>query len=349
MTDTPSLNPIDPSEDGNPTVSSSGFEVLLVTGMSGAGRTHAADSLEDMGWYVVDNLPPDLLIPLVDMMTNSDSAIRKLCAVIDVRSKRYFRGLSRVLAHLKQLGVRTRILFLDCSDQVLVRRYEMVRRPHPLQKGRTLIDGISKERTLLKELKQKANIVVDTSHMTIHQLSTRLYESLIGKGPTTVSVHIFSFGFKHGLPTDADFVADVRFLPNPYWVPRLRHLTGHDKPVRDYVLQSKGAEQFLTDYSNALMTAIDGYSREDKHFVTIAVGCTGGQHRSVVMSEALASKLRSHGLHVTVSDREQDARGTLSGAQGTLPLTPAVSAASATPTHGSLAKPSAQTVNTVKD
>lgn len=300
---------LDLSEDGNPTVTSpTDFEVLLVTGMSGAGRTHAADALEDMGWYVVDNLPPNMLIPLVDMMTSSDSAIRKLCAVIDVRSQSYFRGLSRVLAHLEELGVKTRILFLDCSDPVLVRRYEMVRRPHPLQRGRTLLDGITEERQLLRGLKDKADIVIDTSSMTIHQLSTRLYESLMGKGPKTVSVHIFSFGFKHGLPTDADFVADVRFLPNPYWVPRLRHLTGHDAPVRNYVLASKGAKEFLDSYSQALLIAIDGYSREDKHFVTIAVGCTGGQHRSVVMASALAERLRSHGLTVTVSDRESDGR-----------------------------------------
>jgi UPF0042 nucleotide-binding protein len=331
---------VDMSEDGNPTISSDGFEVLLVTGMSGAGRTHAADSLEDMGWYVVDNLPPNMLIPLVDMMTNSDSAIRKLCAVIDVRSKKYFRGLSHVLDHLRQLGVRTRILFLDCSDQVLVRRYEMVRRPHPLQRGGTLLDGITEERRLLAGLKDSADIVIDTSEMTIHQLSTRLYESLIGKGPTTVSVHIFSFGFKYGLPTDADFVADVRFLPNPYWVPRLRHLTGHDAPVRDYVLKSAGATKFLDDYSAALMTAIDGYSREDKHFVTIAIGCTGGQHRSVVMAGALADRLRSHGLSVTVSDREESTRA--AAVQPTLPVQmPSAQTNAMQATRGGQTEPSA--------
>lgn len=191
-----------------------GFEVLLITGMSGAGRSHAANSIEDMGWYVVDNMPPKLLVPLVDMMTSSGSNIHKLAAVIDVRSRDYFDDLSAVLSHLDDLGVKTRILFLDASNEVLIKRYESVRRPHPLQQGNRLIDGILEERDLLKNLKEHADIVIDTSALSIHQLSTKLYEGLLGSGPTTVSVHIFSFGFKYGIPIDADFVADVRFLPN---------------------------------------------------------------------------------------------------------------------------------------
>ncbi|KAA8822623.1 RNase adapter RapZ [Bifidobacterium vespertilionis] len=281
-----------------------GFEVLLITGMSGAGRSHAADSVEDMGWYVVDNLPPKLLVPLVDMMTSSASKIHKLAAVIDVRSRSYFDDLSQVLSHLDDLGVKTRILFLDASDEVLVKRYESVRRPHPLQRGGRLIDGINEERALLAHLKERADIVIDTSNLSIHQLSTKLYEGLLGTGPSTVAVHIFSFGFKYGIPLDADFVADVRFLPNPFWVPQLRELTGLDKPVSDYVLSSQGAGEFLDAYETAIVTAIQGYAREDKHFVTIAVGCTGGQHRSVAMSEELARRLRLHGLNVTVSARE---------------------------------------------
>lgn len=280
------------------------FEVLLITGMSGAGRTHAADALEDMGWYVVDNMPPKLLIPLVDMMTSSGSKVHKLAAVVDVRSRSYFDDLSEVLSHLDDLGVKTRILFLDASNEVLIKRYESVRRPHPLQHGNRLIDGILEERTLLANLKEHADMVIDTSSLSIHQLSTKLYEALLGSGPTTVSVHIFSFGFKYGIPIDADFVADVRFLPNPYWVPSLRELTGLDKPVSDYVLSSKGAKEFLDAYQQAISIAIDGYAREDKHYVTIAIGCTGGQHRSVAMSNALAERLRAQGLSVTVSARE---------------------------------------------
>ena len=280
------------------------FEVLLITGMSGAGRTHAADALEDMGWYVVDNMPPKLLIPLVDMMTSSGSKVHKLAAVVDVRSRSYFDDLSEVLSHLDDLGVKTRILFLDASNEVLIKRYESVRRPHPLQHGNRLIDGILEDRTLLANLKEHADMVIDTSSLSIHQLSTKLYEALLGSGPTTVSVHIFSFGFKYGIPIDADFVADVRFLPNPYWVPSLRELTGLDKPVSDYVLSSKGAKEFLDAYQRAISIAIDGYAREDKHYVTIAIGCTGGQHRSVAMSNALAERLRAQGLSVTVSARE---------------------------------------------
>ncbi|WP_449236462.1 RNase adapter RapZ [Bifidobacterium angulatum] len=289
------------------------FEVLLITGMSGAGRSHAADCLEDMGWYVVDNLPPKLLVPLVDMMTNAagpstkvsdNAAVHKLAAVIDVRSRAYFDDLNEVLSHLDDLGVRTRILFLDANDDVLVTRYEKVRRPHPLQHGNSLIDGIKEERQLLQGLKEHADMTIDTSQLNIHQLSTKLYEAMVGSGPSTVSVHIFSFGFKYGTPTDADFVADVRFLPNPYWVPSLRELNGQDRAVSDYVLSSSGAMEFLDAYEKALMIAIDGYAKEDKHFVTIAVGCTGGQHRSVAMSEALAKRLRAQGLEVSVSARE---------------------------------------------
>lgn len=281
-----------------------GFEVLLITGMSGAGRSRAADSMEDMGWYVVDNMPPRLLVPLVDMMTSAGSSLHRLAAVIDVRSRSYFDDLSAVLSHLDDLGVRCRILFLDASDQVLVKRYESVRRPHPLQGSGRLIDGIQEERRLLSGLKERADMVIDTSNLSIHQLSTRLYEMVLGSGPTTVGVHIMSFGFKYGLPIDADFVADVRFLPNPYWVPELRDLNGHDGPVRDYVIASEGAKEFLDAYTTAILTALSGYAREDKHYVTIAFGCTGGQHRSVAMADALAARLRSLGMEVTVSARE---------------------------------------------
>ena len=301
------------SDEANRPAPASTFEVLLITGMAGAGRSHAADCLEDMGWYVVDNLPPKLLVPLVDMMTNvagpttaaaDNAAVHKLAAVIDVRSRAYFDDLNEVLSHLDDLGVRTRILFLDAANDVLVTRYEKVRRPHPLQHGNSLIDGIMEERQLLQGLKERADMTIDTSRLNIHQLSTKLYEAMVGSGPSTVSVHIFSFGFKYGTPTDADFVADVRFLPNPYWVPSLRELNGQDKAVSDYVLSSDGATEFLDAYEKALMIAINGYAKEDKHFVTIAVGCTGGQHRSVAMSEALADRLRSHGLEVSVSARE---------------------------------------------
>ncbi len=309
-----SHNPVFKLQSNNASLSSqnahvsSDFEVMLITGMSGAGRSHAANALEDMGWYVIDNLPPKLLIPLVDMMTSSGSKVHKLAAVIDVRSRGYFDDLFAVLGHIDDLGVKTRILFLDASDSVLIKRYESVRRPHPLQRGGRLIDGILEERELLSHLKDCADIIIDTSTLSIHQLSTKLYEGLLGKGSSTVSVHIFSFGFKYGMPMDADFVADMRFLPNPFWVPELRDLTGKDKAVSDYVLKNPAAIEFLDSYEKALLTAIDGFAKEDKHYVTIAIGCTGGQHRSVAISIELAKRLKSRGLQVTVSAREMRSR-----------------------------------------
>ena len=249
-----------------------------------------------------------MLIPLVDMMTSSGSKVHKLAAVIDVRSRGYFDDLFAVLGHIDDLGVKTRILFLDASDSVLIKRYESVRRPHPLQHGGRLIDGILEERELLSHLKDCADIIIDTSTLSIHQLSTKLYEGLLGKGSSTVSVHIFSFGFKYGMPMDADFVADMRFLPNPFWVPELRDLTGKDKAVSDYVLKNPAAMEFLDSYEKALLTAIDGFAKEDKHYVTIAIGCTGGQHRSVAISIELAKRLKSRGLQVTVSAREMRSR-----------------------------------------
>lgn len=285
------------------------FQMVLITGMSGAGRTRAANALEDMGWYVIDNLPPKMLIPLTDMMTSSGSSIHKLCAVVDVRAygsfQKSFQELVEVLNHCDDLGVSHRMIFLDASNSVLVQRYESVRRPHPLQReGTRLIDSICQERALLKPLRRHADLVIDTSNLNVHQLSTRIYETLLGTGARTVGVHIFSFGFKYGMPQDADFVADVRFLPNPFWVPELRHLTGLDAPVRAYVLNSVGAQEFLDAYTKAILIAIDGYAKEDKHFVAIAIGCTGGQHRSVAVSHELANRLRQHGLDVTVAERE---------------------------------------------
>lgn len=282
------------------------FEVLLISGMSGAGRSTAAHSIEDMGWYVVDNMPPKLLVPLVDMMTSSGSNVHKLAAVIDVRSRDYFSDLAAVLSHLDDLGVKTRILLLEANDASLIKRFESVRRPHPLQHGNRLVDGIQEERELLAGLKERADIVIDTSNLSIHQLSTKLYEAMMGNSPANVSVHIFSFGFKYGIPIDADFVADVRFLPNPYWVPELRELNGLDKEVSDYVLSNEEANAFLDAYEKALRIAIKGYAQEDKHYVTIAIGCTGGQHRSVAMSEALGKRLRKSGYAVTISARELD-------------------------------------------
>ena len=289
------------------------FEVLLITGMSGAGRSHAADCVEDMGWYVVDNLPPKLLIPLVDMMTTSgsgsESGVHKLAAVIDVRSS-YFDELAAVLGHLDDLGVKTRILFLDASNEVLIKRYESVRRPHPLQHGNRLIDGILEERHLLEDLKERADWVIDTSSLSIHQLSTKLYEAMLGSGPTTVAVHIFSFGFKYGMPIDADFVADVRFLPNPFYIQELKEMTGNDEPVSSYVMSFEESRTFLKKLVDMLEFLIPHYIKEGKNSLVISIGCTGGKHRSVTLTNALYNALGKdgHTLLLKHNDIEKDSR-----------------------------------------
>ena len=280
------------------------MHVVIVTGMSGSGKSCVMDVLEDIGYYCIDNLPPQLIGKFVEICRESENHLKKLAIAADLRSGDMFTDAYHVLVELERQGdLDVKILYIEAADEVLIKRYESVRRPHPLQQGNRLIDGILEERDLLKNLKEHADIVIDTSALSIHQLSTKLYEGLLGSGPTTVSVHIFSFGFKYGIPIDADFVADVRFLPNPFWVPELRSLTGKDKPVSDYVLSSEGAEEFLDAYEKAIAIAIEGYAQEDKHYVTIAFGCTGGQHRSVAMSEALAKRLRARGLTVSVSDK----------------------------------------------
>jgi RNase adapter protein RapZ len=280
-------------------------QVLIITGMSGAGRTRAAAVLEDLDWYVVDNLPAQMLTHLVGMLTAGKAGARaqRLAAVIDVRG-RDFADLTRVLDTLGESGVDYRVLFLEASDEVLVRRYEQVRRPHPLQGTGRVLDGIAAERALLSELRERSDTVIDTSALNVHDLARTIRELVAGDTDEVLRVSVVSFGFKYGLPLDADHVVDVRFLANPYWVTELRHLTGRDGPVRDYVLGLPGAITFIDRYVGALEPVLAGYLNEEKRYVTIAVGCTGGKHRSVAISEAIASRLRDRGLHVTVAARD---------------------------------------------
>ncbi|ROS74427.1 RNase adapter RapZ [Cellulomonas sp. PhB143] len=279
-------------------------EVLIITGMSGAGRSRAAAVLEDLGWYVVDNLPPRMLVPLVDMMTRSSSTLEQVAAVVDVRGREFFVDLLDVLDHLAQSGVDHRILFLDADDPALVRRFEQVRRPHPLQGGGRILDGIGAERRLLSAVQERSDTVIDTTGMTVHDLA-RAVRDAVTRGITPVlHITIVSFGFKYGIPLDADHVVDVRFLANPYWVSELRHLTGRDAPVRDYVLALPGAKVFVERYSHALEPVLAGYLDEEKRYATIAVGCTGGKHRSVAVADELAGRLRDAGHRVTVAARD---------------------------------------------
>ncbi|WBL18331.1 MULTISPECIES: RNase adapter RapZ [Citricoccus] len=266
-------------------------EVLIVTGMSGAGRTTAAHALEDQGWYVVENLPPQLFSTLAALLGKSPESELKLALVVDVRTKEFFYDLQESLAQLSTDGVEYRILFLDAADDVLVRRFESGRRPHPLQSGGRISDGIAVERRVLAELKEQAELVVDTTEMNVHALAKSMVELFSENGPVVLRLNVMSFGFKYGIPQDTNFLADVRFITNPHWVPELRHLTGQDAAVSEFVLVQEGAETFVDRYVHALQPVLEGYRRENKHYATFAIGCTGGKHRSVAIAEALAHRL----------------------------------------------------------
>lgn len=267
-------------------------EVLIVTGMSGAGRSTVANALEDLDWYVVDNLPPQMLRPLVDLASRAGSTLPKIAAVVDVRGRNFFVDLQEMVQSLRE-GTKLRVLFLEATDAVLVRRFESVRRPHPLQGKGTLLDGITAERTRLREIRESSDLIVDTSDFNIHQLANSITETFSVEDVAGVQLTVMSFGFKYGLPADADMVADARFIPNPFWIPELRQQTGQDPEVRDYVLAQEGVAQFVDLYEAMLGPVLAGYRRENKRHATIAIGCTGGKHRSVALAEELASRLQT--------------------------------------------------------
>ena len=279
-------------------------EVLVVTGMSGAGRSTTADVLEDLGWYVVDNLPPTMLAPLATLASHAANALPKVAVVVDVRGGSFFTDLRDALSGLSDRGIRTRVLYLDASDASLVRRFESVRRPHPLQGQDRILDGIERERDLVGDLRGSADLVIDSSDLNVHQLGAKIIELFSEDGPATLRLTVMSFGFKYGLPVDSDHVVDVRFLPNPYWVPELRASTGRDEDVRDYVLGQPGATDFVERYVSALEPVIEGYRRENRPYVTIAIGCTGGKHRSVAITEELTKRLRDNGVRASAVHRD---------------------------------------------
>ena len=280
-------------------------EVIIVTGMSGAGRTRAAAVLEDLDWYVVDNLPPKMLLALAGMLAPGDGGgVKRLAVVLDVRSREFFADLMQVLDDLRAQRIDYRIVFLDASDETLVRRFEQVRRPHPLQGDGRMLDGIHRERTLLEHVRDRADVTIDTSNLSVHDLARAVREVVAAENEKGLRLTVVSFGFKYGLPLDADHVVDVRFLSNPYWVTELRHLTGKDEPVRDYVLGLAGARPFLERYLDALEPILPGYVQEQKPYVTIAIGCTGGKHRSVALTEALAAGLRERGYGASTIHRD---------------------------------------------
>ncbi|MBG6058701.1 UPF0042 nucleotide-binding protein [Cryobacterium sp. MP_M5] len=279
-------------------------EMLIVTGMSGAGRSTVANALEDLGWYVVDNLPPQMLRPLVELVSRAGTSLPKIAAVVDIRGRGFFTDFQEIVQSLRK-SARVRVIFLEARDDVLVRRFESVRRPHPLQGDGTILDGISAERSKLSAVRESCDLVIDTSDLNIHQLATTITDRFAAADTAGVNVTLMSFGFKYGLPTDVDMVADVRFLPNPFWIPELRAHTGQDAEVRDFVLAQTGAVEFLDNYAAALEPVLAGYQRENKRHVTIAVGCTGGKHRSVAMSAEIAGRIKNFpGVAVSLKNRD---------------------------------------------
>jgi len=266
-------------------------DIVVITGLSGAGRSTAAKSLEDLGWFVVDNLPPGLLPTMVDLAARSNGAVSRMAAVVDVRSRAFSTDLKSAINDLGVRGATARVVFLEAAEDTLVRRFDSERRPHPLQGTDRVTDGIAAERELLREVRGDADLLLDTSRLNVHELRARMRNFFGGGTAMGLRLSVVSFGFKYGLPVDADLVADCRFLPNPHWIAELAPMTGQDAPVRDYVLSQPGAEQFLHYYTELLRVVLPGYEREGKRFVTLAVGCTGGKHRSVAIATQLAARV----------------------------------------------------------
>jgi RNase adapter protein RapZ len=279
-------------------------DIVVITGMSGAGRSTAAKSLEDLGWFVVDNLPPGLLPTMVDLAARSNGAVPRIAAVVDVRSRAFSTDLKSAITEVGARGAAARVVFLEAAEDTLVRRFDSERRPHPLQGSGRVTDGIAAERELLREVRGDADLVIDTSRLNVHELRARMRD-FFGRGTTAgLRLSIVSFGYKYGLPVDADLVADCRFLPNPHWIAELAPMTGRDDPVREYVLSQPGAGEFLYHYAELLDVVLPGYEREGKRFVTLAIGCTGGKHRSVAMADELAARIAGLGVDVQVVHRD---------------------------------------------
>jgi UPF0042 nucleotide-binding protein len=278
-------------------------ELVVVTGMTGAGRSTAAKELEDLGYFVVDNLPPELVDDVVQLVDERQGVSQPVAVVVDVRTGSFFESLQEHLA----TGIpsrRTTLLFLEASDDILVRRQEAARRPHPLQGTGRLLEGIDRERLVMAPLRGDADLVIDTTSLNVHQLKDRVAQALGSPEAMRLQINVVSFGFKYGIPVDADLLADMRFLPNPYWVPELRDQTGKDAEVADYVRSRPDAELFLDRYVPVIETLSAGYLREGKRFMTVAIGCTGGKHRSVAMTEEITRRLLALGMDARATHRD---------------------------------------------
>jgi UPF0042 nucleotide-binding protein len=283
-------------------------DLVIITGMSGAGRTEAMHTFEDLGYFCIDNLPPSLLLNLVSLagLGLSNGGKRKLAVVCDMRAKEFFHELNEELSRIAEAGISYRILFLDSRDDILLARFKASRRRHPLTEGgMTISNGIQREREMVSTVREMANSVIDTTDIDPRELR-RIIRNLFSKqtDQESLSVSVFSFGFKHGMPADADIIIDVRFLPNPYYEPRLRVLTGLSADVRSFVLKQNETQQFLTSWCGLLDVIMPGYVKEGKQVLTIGVGCTGGQHRSVLLAEETGRHLRQTGYTVAITHRD---------------------------------------------
>ncbi|WFE36711.1 RNase adapter RapZ [Micromonospora sp. WMMD975] len=289
---------------GRPAPAEAETSLVVVTGLSGGGRSTVARALENVGYYVVDNLPQALLLDMAELASKAGGAARRTAMVLDVRSRAFSTDLAGAIRELRERGFSPRVVFVDADDEVLIRRFESVRRSHPLQGDGRLADGIAVERALLEEARDQADVIIDTSHLNVNQLRRRVEELFGGEDARRLRITVLSFGFKYGLPPDADFVMDARFLPNPYWVPELREHTGREEAVSAYVLGQEGADGFVAGYADLVNATTAGFEREGKRYLTVAVGCTGGKHRSVAIAEELAARLRASGIAAHAQHRD---------------------------------------------
>ena len=280
------------------------MELIIVTGLSGAGKSHAVACMEDLGYYCVDNMPPQLMDDFVTLAGNTSSSFNKVAFVVDIRGGEFFGDLKASLDELKAQGVGYKIMYLEASDPVLVRRYKETRRSHPLAPDGDVLSGIAKEREKLKELKSQADYIIDTSDIKVAKLNSEIKRILNTEDKDSFTLMIESFGYKNGMPEEADWVLDARFLPNPFYVPSLKNLTGKNKKIKDYVLGCPEATKFAGRVTGLILDLIQSYIREGKYHLTIAVGCTGGRHRSVVMAAEIARRLEENGRHCTVMHRD---------------------------------------------
>jgi UPF0042 nucleotide-binding protein len=281
--------------------------ILVITGMSGAGRSTVSNVVEDLGWFVIDNLPPSLIGPVTDLAFAPGSSVSKLALVADARGREFFAELLDAIRGLRASEASVLVVFLEADDDALVRRFEETRRRHPAAGDQGVAVGIARERALLTELRGEADLIIDSSDTNVHELRDRVLAALSDDDGDrrTMRIDVVSFGFKRGAPREADLLLDVRFLPNPHWDPTLRPLTGLDPEVRDHVFGQAQARAFVASLEAMLDVALPGYVEEGKHYLTIAIGCTGGKHRSVAIAEHLGEHLRrTSGLRVAVSHRD---------------------------------------------